>query len=156
MAREQWGEEQWVWDGQVHTAVSKNGRAPRTYCVACTAQCDSLNGNRIWTRIDTCVHGAESLCCLPETNTALLIGYTPMWNKKPFFFFFKKKRVLQGSPEYPLPGIINYLHFIFLSFSLYMHTLVFFWIIWKLVMSLNASKCIVLPLNTLSWISLKR
>ena len=29
---------------------------------------------------DTCVCMAESLCCPPETITALLIGYTPIQN----------------------------------------------------------------------------
>ena len=73
---------------------------------------------------------AESLCCPPETTTALLIGYTPIKNKS-FFFFFKKKRVVQGSPEYPLPGITFYLSFLFFVHA---HTC-FFWIIWKLEMS---------------------
>ena len=31
---------------------------------------------------------AEALCCLPETITALLIGYTPIQNKK---LIFKKE-----------------------------------------------------------------
>ena len=34
---------------------------------------------------------AESLCCPPETITTLLIGYTPIQNKKFFFFFFFKE-----------------------------------------------------------------
>ena len=29
----------------------------------------------IWKRIDTCICMAVSLCCIPETNTALLINY---------------------------------------------------------------------------------
>ena len=37
-----------------------------------------------WIHAYICV--AESLCCSPETITALLIGYTPVQNKK-----FKKK-----------------------------------------------------------------
>ena len=32
-------------------------------------------------RIDTCIHMAESLCCSPETITALLISSTPIQNK---------------------------------------------------------------------------
>ena len=34
---------------------------------------------------------AESLCCLPETITTLLIGYTPIQNKK----FRRRKKELQ-------------------------------------------------------------
>ena len=37
--------------------------------------------------MDTCVCMAESLCCLPETVTTLLIGYVPKQNKK-----LKKKK----------------------------------------------------------------
>ena len=33
-------------------------------------------------RMDTCVCMVESLCCLPKTITALLIGYTPVQDKK--------------------------------------------------------------------------
>ena len=38
----------------------------------------SLNGKRIWKRIDICIYITESLCCTPETNTRLLINYTLM------------------------------------------------------------------------------
>jgi len=37
-----------------------------------------------------CICMAESLCCPRETITTLLIGYTPIQNKKFFFFFFKR------------------------------------------------------------------
>ena len=33
---------------------------------------------RIWKRIDTCICITELLCCTPETNTILLINYTPI------------------------------------------------------------------------------
>ena len=33
---------------------------------------------RIWKRIDTCICITESLCCIPETNTILLINYMPI------------------------------------------------------------------------------
>ena len=36
----------------------------------------------IWRRMDTCMCMTESLGCLPETITTLLIGYTPIQNKK--------------------------------------------------------------------------
>ena len=35
-----------------------------------------------------CICMTESLCCSPETIT-LLIGFTPIQNKKYFFFFLK-------------------------------------------------------------------
>ena len=37
-----------------------------------------------------CICVAESLCCPPETITALLTGSTPIQNKK-FFFFLSSK-----------------------------------------------------------------
>ena len=48
--------------------------------------CGSLDGRRVWERMDTCISMVESLCCPPETITTLLIGYTSVQNKK-----FKKK-----------------------------------------------------------------
>ena len=42
----------------------------------------SLDGRGVWERMDTCICMAESLCCSPETLTTLLIGYTPIQNKK--------------------------------------------------------------------------
>ena len=42
----------------------------------------SLDGRAVWGRMDTCIRMAESLHCLPETITALLISYTPIQNKK--------------------------------------------------------------------------
>ena len=53
--------------------------------------CGSLDGRRVWGRTDTCICMAESLCCSPETTTTLLIGYTPIQNKK-FKVWGKKKR----------------------------------------------------------------
>ena len=35
----------------------------------------------VWGRMDTCVCVAESLCCLPEIITTVLIGYTQTQNK---------------------------------------------------------------------------
>ena len=37
--------------------------------------------------MDTCIYMIESLRCLPDTITTLLIGYTPIQNKKLWFFF---------------------------------------------------------------------
>ena len=36
--------------------------------------CASLDGSGVWGRMDTCICVAESLPCLPETTTILLIG----------------------------------------------------------------------------------
>ena len=44
--------------------------------------CDSLGGRGVWGRMDTCVCMAESIHCSPETVTSLLIGSTPVQNKK--------------------------------------------------------------------------
>ena len=42
----------------------------------------SLGGRGVWGRMDTCVCMAESIHCSPETVTSLLIGSTPVQNKK--------------------------------------------------------------------------
>ena len=42
----------------------------------------SLDGRRVWGRMDTCVCMVESLHCSPEAITILLMGYTPRQNKK--------------------------------------------------------------------------
>ena len=42
----------------------------------------SLDGRQVWGRMDTCLYLAESLRCSPETTTTLLIGYSPLQNKK--------------------------------------------------------------------------
>ena len=41
-----------------------------------------LDGRGVQGRMDTCVCTAESLRCSPGTLTTLLIGYTPIQNKK--------------------------------------------------------------------------
>ena len=61
--------------------MSLSDQPTRTYCIA---QGTLLNivqqpkWEKIWKRIDTCVCVTESLCCTPETNTTLLINYTPI------------------------------------------------------------------------------
>ena len=37
--------------------------------------CGSLDGRGVWGKRDSCICMAESLCCSPETTTALFIGY---------------------------------------------------------------------------------
>ena len=44
--------------------------------------CGSLDGRRVGETMDPCTCMAESLCCPPEIITTLLIGYTPIENKK--------------------------------------------------------------------------
>ena len=59
---------------------------------SCSVLRASLDGRGVWERRDTCVCMAESLCCSPETITALLIGYNPIQNKK---VNFKKRAFLE-------------------------------------------------------------
>ena len=40
-----------------------------------------LDERGVWGRINTCICMSESLCCPPETITALLFGYTPIQKK---------------------------------------------------------------------------
>ena len=49
--------------------------------------CGSLDGRRVWGRMDSCIYMAESLSCSLQTITTLLIDYTPIQNKK-----LKKKK----------------------------------------------------------------
>ena len=56
----------------------------------CSMLCGSLDGRGVWGRMDTCICMTESLHGLPETITTLLIGYTPIQNKKKGDFFKKK------------------------------------------------------------------
>ena len=44
--------------------------------------CGRLDGKGVWGRKDTCICMAESLYCLPETITILLIGYNPKQDEK--------------------------------------------------------------------------
>jgi len=43
----------------------------------CLVLSGSLDGKGGWGGMDTCICTAESLCCVPETITILLIIYTP-------------------------------------------------------------------------------
>ena len=53
----------------------------------CSMLRGSLGWRGVWGRMDTHICMSESLYCLPETITILLISYTSIHNKK--FFFFK-------------------------------------------------------------------
>ena len=59
----------------------------------CSALCGSLEGREVWERMDVCTCMAESLRCLPESITTMLIGSTLMKNKK-FKRLEKKKKKL--------------------------------------------------------------
>ena len=48
----------------------------------CSVTCGSLRGRGVRGRMATCLCVAESFHCSPETVTSLLIGYTPVQNKK--------------------------------------------------------------------------
>ena len=82
---EGWGRDsQGVWDGHGHTAVfnMENQQGPAAqHGELCSISHGSLDGRGVWGRMDTCVCVAESLCCLPEIITTVLIGYTQTQNK---------------------------------------------------------------------------
>ena len=68
--------------------------------VFCSLFCNNLSGKRIWKRIDAFLGITESLCCIPETNTILLINYTSIKIKRNARNARKKckrKRVSLGS-----------------------------------------------------------
>ena len=67
------------------------GQGPRSHMLQLKKKKEKRSCMKIfWGRMDTCIFMAESLHCLPETVTALLIGYTPIQNKK----FKRKKEIL--------------------------------------------------------------
>ena len=69
----------------MHTAVFKmdNQQGPTVQHMEFSSTlCGSLDGSRVWGRIDPCICMAESLRCPPEITTTLLIGYTSIQNKK--------------------------------------------------------------------------
>ena len=65
-----------VWDGHGHTAMCKidNQQGPTIEQGTLLVFCGSLDGRGVWQRMDTCVTMAESLCCSPETITALFVN----------------------------------------------------------------------------------
>lgn len=52
----------------------------------------------MWEKMDACKYMIESLCCLLETTTPLLIGHAPIQNKS--LNFEKKKNVYIDSGIY--------------------------------------------------------
>ena len=65
----------------LYITTTLSSKRPSTYRELCSILCGSLDGRRVWRRMDTCICMAESLCCLPETITTLLISYSPIQNK---------------------------------------------------------------------------
>ena len=60
-----------------------NQQAPTVYYMElCSMLCGSLDGRGAQGRMDSLICMAESLCFSSETITTLLIGYTPIQNKK--------------------------------------------------------------------------
>ena len=99
-----------VWWLCVYTDVSQTKTdLQREFLVPCLQRrwlhdliknnCGHLDGRGFGGRMDTCVCMAESLCCPPEPIIILLIGCTPIQNKK---FFFPKKLL-----QYPWAFITN-------------------------------------------------
>ena len=60
------------------------------YTKLCLMLCGNLHGRGIWGRMNACVCITKSLCCSPETITTLLIGYTPVQNKR-----FKNRNIVE-------------------------------------------------------------
>jgi len=85
--RDSWG----VRARHVHTAVFKRiTNRDLLYSTWNSAQCYVAGwmGGGVWRGMDTWICMAESLPCSPKTITMLLIGYTPIQNKK-----FKKSKL---------------------------------------------------------------
>ena len=68
---------------QEEPTVTAHGTLLRVMC--------QLDGRGVWGRMDTCIGMAESLHCLPETITTLLIGYKIQY--KMCWVLKKKKRI---------------------------------------------------------------
>ena len=65
--------------------------------------CDNLNGKTIQKRTDKCICINESLFCMPETNTTLLISYTPIQKG----FGVKKIKIQFSSVAQLCPTLCN-------------------------------------------------
>ena len=70
-----------TWEGHVHSALFKmdNQQKPVVqHGELHSVLCGSLDGRRVWGRMDPCVCMAESLHCSPGSITTLFIGFTLM------------------------------------------------------------------------------
>ena len=82
--------------------------------------CNNLNGKELEKRIDTCICITESLCCIPETNTTLLINYAMLCYAKSLQSYPTLCDPIDGSPPgSPVPGILQArtLEWVAISFS---------------------------------------
>ena len=70
------------------------------YRELCSVLCDSLDGQGVWGRMDTCICMAESLRCPPETITTLLICFM----KKVKVLADQSCLILCDPMGYSLPG----------------------------------------------------
>ena len=92
------GDSYGIWNEQVHSSLFKmdNQQGPTVqHREFCSMLCGSLDGKRVWGRMDTRICMAESLYRPSETITTLLIRYTPMQNK----ICKKKERKKMESPK---------------------------------------------------------
>ena len=70
-----------------YTLLCLDGSPTRTYLEhreLCSVLCGGRDGGRVWGRMDTYSNMYDSLSYAPETGAALLIGCTPVQNKKVF------------------------------------------------------------------------
>ena len=90
---------------QVAISSSRGSFLPRDLTCVSSDFCiavDSLLSHQ--GSLDPCICMVESLHCWPETTTTLLIGYTPIQNKKFEIWKKKKKKRAAGSSGYRLLG----------------------------------------------------
>ena len=105
----------------MHAAILKMDNQQRPieqHMELCSTLCASLNGRGIWGRMDTCICMAKSLCCSAKTATTLLIGYTPIQNKKfkvtnkknkELPLFFKKRKPINKKFVDPISSHASYI-----------------------------------------------
>ena len=81
--------------------------------------CASLDGRRVWRRMDTCICMTESFSCSPETTTTLFISYA-VAAAKSLQSCPTLCNLIDGSPPgFPVPGILQArtLEWVAISFS---------------------------------------
>ena len=71
------------WGGHVHTAVFSvnNQQGPTAqHMELCSVLCGSLDGRKVWGRMDTCISMAEPPYCSPETINSVKFSRSVMSN----------------------------------------------------------------------------
>jgi len=74
---------QGLWEDYVYTAVFKMHNQLKPLCSTWNSAQHYVPAwmkSEVWERMDICMCMAESPHCSPETNTTLLIGYSPIQN----------------------------------------------------------------------------